>query len=1244
MPLIVPNPYKGLRAFDEADAREFFGREALVEKLIRHLSEDSTRPGQVSRFLAVVGPSGSGKSSVVKAGLIPALRRGALPGSEKWFIITLTPGNHPLEELEIGLLRMAVTQPPGLMEQLCRDERGLLRAARLALPGETSELVLIIDQFEELFTLAEDKNETAHFLALLFAAASDPRSRLRIIITLRADFYDRPLAAPNFSSLVQQHTEVVVPLTAEELASAIQKPALNVGAVFEPGLVATIAADVSQQPGALPLLQYALTELFEQRQGSLLTQSAYKSFGGVMGVLGGRAEEVYASLDKAEQEAARQLFLRLVTLGEGTEDTRRRVLRAELEALTVDWRPLTVGETSAAPVYGQLSSVIQSFGHARLLSFDRDPATRAPTVEVAHEALLHEWPRLRDWLDNGRADIRQQRLLANAAAEWQAANREASFLLHGARLSQFEGWAASRQIALTSDEHRFLEASLADRDAQAQAEADRQQRELETAQKLAASERQRAEEQSRSAASLRKRAVYLSAALLAVAVLAIISIVLARQANLSTRAAEANAMQARTAEAQAVQEQIAAQQQADLAFSRELVVAANYNLTIDPDLSLLLALQAISITNTWDMQDALHQAIQATRVRMTLPVGGSYPLGIDYSPDGKLFATGLGDGRIIVWESASGEKQLTLQNGQKQVYDVAFSPDGRWLAAGGGDKTVTIWDPATGEAITTLTGHTDWISSLAFTLDGKRLASAGGDGQVIIWDFSNPPSATRLFTLSHPEAVLEVAFSPNGAFLAAAVNDGTAVIWDTASGEQVFTLPASPATVYSAAFSPDGSRLVTGGGDGIVKIWDLSTSLATRAVTETNVVALAGVHRLAVSSVAFTPDGQFLVTASQEGIATVWDTMTFEAIFTLTGHKAAVDGLAISPDGQFAATISRDGTLKMWDLALTGNQEVLDYPLGGGIVAGNFTPDGSRLITFGSGNLAVIQDIASGRQLSSLTIAIPEGRSVNGITLSPDGSRIATISYETVFLWDAATGALQQTLSGHKQFINSLVFSPDGKFLATASDDNTARVWDAATGAPRLTLAHDASVRLVAFDPAGDWLATVDDDHIIRTWDLASGRPISQMEGHTLVIMDVAVSPDGARLATCSIDGTARIWDIASGKELLKLAGHTGSVIGVAFDPTGSLLATISADGTTRLWDAAAGQQLLTLDSQQPGIDVIFSPDSAHLATMSLDRVIRTYALRPDELTQIAMSRLTRWWTPAECQRYLHTAVCPARP
>ncbi len=410
--------------------------------------------GDGGRFLAVVGPSGSGKSSVVRAGLIPALRQGGLPGSEQWFIAEFIPGAHPLEELELALLKVAVRQPAGLAEQLQRDERGLARAARLILPDDDSELVVVIDQFEEMFTLVADESARAHLLDSLIAAVTDERSHVRVIVTLRADFYDRPLRYPKLGELMRARTEVVLPLNPDDLEQAIVEPARRAGVTAEPELVADVVRDVGAQPGALPLLQYALTEIFERRERRVLTRAAYRASGGVRGALARRAEELYQGLDPAGQAAAREIFLRLVTLGEGVEDTRRRALWSELVTATNED---TSAERSNVQTFkrSNVQEMIDAYGKHRLLTFDHDPVTRAPTVEVAHEALIREWPRLRTWLDASRGALRTHRLLAAAVAEWDAAAViPASWQLARAWPSLRPSWRPARSRTRTASSRR----------------------------------------------------------------------------------------------------------------------------------------------------------------------------------------------------------------------------------------------------------------------------------------------------------------------------------------------------------------------------------------------------------------------------------------------------------------------------------------------------------------------------------------------------------------------------------------------------------------------------------------------------------------------------------------------------------------------------------------------------------------------------------------------------------------------
>ncbi|MDJ0767817.1 MAG: extracellular solute-binding protein [Ilumatobacter sp.] len=607
------NPYKGLRAFGAADAADFHGRERLVERLLARLGA----PGVRGRFVAVVGPSGSGKSSVVKAGLLPALRRGAIPQSDRWFTVEMAPAPHPFESLEEALLGVAVDPPASLLEQLVGDH-GLQKAVQRVLPADGSQLLLVVDQFEELFTQVSPSIATS-FLDALVDAVNDEHSRIRVVVTLRADFYDRPLRHRGIGELLHDGTQIITPMTPEELERAISGPVETMGVTFEPALVAELVRDVVDRAGALPLLQYTLTELFDRRQGVRVTDATYREIGGVSGALVQRAEGLLAGLGNEAHFVARQVFLRLVTLGEGADDTRRRVLQGELEQLAVD--------------RAMLRAVLDTFGRHRLLSFDRDPVTRSPTVEISHEALLTEWTRLREWIDGARHDVRNQRRLAEAMAEWTAADHSDQYLLRGGRLEQLHGWATSTSLPLSEPERHFLDASVAERERAADEEREREQRAVEAERR----ERQRA-----------RQVVGLGAIGVVIALLAVFGIVQWRSAS---------GAKADTESLLTVSELVAA---SEVAYASD-----------DQELALLYAVQAVRETvdlgfANEDAVDAVHWALHQLSVQYD--VTPETPVAIRSGPNGLAGVYALPPAELVEFAETAVDRTLTDEECEP-IYD-----------------------------------------------------------------------------------------------------------------------------------------------------------------------------------------------------------------------------------------------------------------------------------------------------------------------------------------------------------------------------------------------------------------------------------------------------------------------------------------------------------------------------------------------------------------------------------------------
>jgi WD40 repeat protein/transcriptional regulator with XRE-family HTH domain len=1204
--------YKGLNYFDEADADLFVGREELTFKLVeRVLSLTSSASPNQHRFLAVVGASGSGKSSLVRAGLIPALRWNKK--SIDWHIHIFTPTAHPLESLAASLTHESnsVMATATLIDDLARDPRSLQIFAKHKLGSKDgSNLLLAVDQFEELFALCRSEEERLAFIGNLLTAASEADGPVILLIVLRADFYAHCAHYIQLRTALAKNQEYIGAMSEEELRHAIEEPARRGRWEFEPGLVDLLLHDVGREPGALPLLSHALLETWQRRRGRVMTLSGYTSSGGVRGAIAETAEAVFADqFTHEQQEVARRIFLRLTELGDetATGDTRRRATFNELI--------LKPEETNTT------HSLLKVLADARLIVTGED------TVEVAHEALIREWPRLRAWLEDNREGLRLHRQLADTAWEWNALHREPEMLYRGARLTQAQDWAATHNDEMNPLEREFLNASVlgAEREA-AEREAQRQ-RELEAAQKLAESENQRAEEQTSFAKQMSTRAKYLTGAFIVALLMAFIALYFGSQARETA---------------------MTAQNDKRLATARELAAASLNNLSVDPERSILLALQSVSTTRLVDGKvlpeslEALHRAIVSSPIRMTLRDHGTKVYSAAFSPDGKQLATIGDDGTAIIWNPNTGEELLRLPGATKpsDLYTeqrIAYSPDGKLLAACDSNQ-LKIYDPTSGELRMALSGHEKDVISVTFSRDGKYLATGSVDTTVRIWDAS---SGRLIRVLKGQSAeVGGLVFSPDGKLLLTSSEDGTLIVWDVETGKLLRSFPDF--TVYKVSFSPDGTRLAVATFNGL-KVWKYALNSAEPISLEESEAILTISDG---GSGIFSPDGKWLaalsLSAASGNAVKLWNANTGQELLTMVGHTAWVAGLAFSPDGKRLASTSLDGTVRIWSLTPGGETVAVLAPPAGYGNRVDYNPNGQELATNGGDGTATIWNAETGE---ARLIVTGHDAEVMNMAFSPDGKRFATASLDaTAIVWDSITGKKLLTLSGHEAGVRDIAFSLDGSLIATGGFDKTARIWDATTGVElRKITGHEGIVPGVAFSPDGARLATASTDGTARIWEVKTGNLIFTLVGHASGVVDIAFSPDGKKMATASGDATAKIWDATTGKELLTLTGHSAELRSVAFSPDGNLLATGSTDNAAKIWDVETGQELLTLPGSQGGVyGVAFSPlDGSQLAVASNDGVVRIFTLEIDNLLPLALSRVTRSFTTSECKKYLHVETCP---
>ena len=1138
-------PYRGLLPFGESDAEVFYGRERLAAGLAVKVAARAADGGLV----VVTGASGSGKSSLLRAGLLPILAQGQqIPGSDRWPRIVMTPTKDPLTELAARLAAVGGPDALAVRDGLARhpdQARLAIRSAVLAVAARRDEerpasgdsaarLMLIVDQFEQVFTLNPDLGGEATrqaFITALCSAATSPvgpgqEPPALVVIAVRGNFWDRCAAVPELVGALQDGQFVVGPMTESELRVAITGPAEAAGLRIDPALTDTILGDLrvaggDRSAGVLPLLSQAMALTWEQREGDRLTSRGYAQAGGVSHAVQTGADTVYGTLPAGHRAIARDVLRSMTVASRDGGLARRPVTRDDLYA----------GLPGAARA--DIDAVLDAFASERLIVLDED------TAQLSHDVLLRAWPRLRGWLEEDQADWILYAQLADAAAAWHDRREDSSFLYRGTQLAALQQavarWSANpgRSPALTGSQRAFVQAC----------------------------------ERAAARGSRRRQSGF--------AILALLTVV------------------AVTASGVAFYQRAAAVRQRDQAIYNQVVAEALQFGISDASLAAQLTLAAYRLQPTQDLASRLLNT-ENTPLSSPSAAGARDVNSVAFSPGGgHMLATGSADGTIGLWDLTDPAHPRLLgqppTGNSAFVNSVAFSPGGRTLASVN-DGTIRLWDVADparprplGRPLTTPGGAL--VISVTFSPDRRTLASVSEEGTIWLWDVADParPRPLGQHLPGSTAARYSVAFSPGGRTLASDSADGTIRLWDVADPAHPRPLSQAPtgssAAVDSVAFSPGGRTLASDSADGTIRLWDVTDPARPRPLGQ----PLTGGGAL-VTSVAFSPGGRTLATGSADGTIRLWD-VTDPARprplgQPLTGGGALVTSVEFSPDRRTLASVSADGTTRLWTLpqtVLTSSSAAVDS------VA--FSP-GRRTLASGSSDGTIgLWDVADPARPRPLSRA-PTGSSatVDSVAFSPGGRTLASGSADgTIGLWDVADPAhprpLSQPLPGSTAAVDSVAFSPGGRTLATGSADGTTRLWDVTDPAHPRPLSQPlpgstAAVDSVAFDPGGRTLATGNGDGTTRLWDVtdpARPRPLGQPLTGTVFVTAVAFGAGGRMLASGSADGTVRLWDItdpARPRPLGQpLTGSSASVHSVAFSPDGRTLATGSDDGTTRLWN-----------------------------------------------------------------------------
>lgn len=1169
----VACPYPGMRAFAEKEAAFFFGREQEVEQLLGQL-----RNGV--REIYVIGPSGSGKSSLVVAGLVPALRRAPELAGDRFLVQAMRPGAEPMAALARAL-EMAEAEAKRQGSERAAVERLLARRA------DGDRLLLVVDQLEELFTTAAPE-ERAAFEAALGELRQE--ARVAVVLTLRADFYGALMESALWGGLEGQPARLeVLPLRGGRLREAIEAPARQQGVFFEPVLVERLLQEVAQEPGALPLLQDLLLVLWHRRTRRLLRLAEYEAMseGGQTGLaitLRRRADAAVDELSPPRRELARRVLLRLVQFGAEGATTRRQQQRVAL----------AMAHESAE----EIDAVIQHLADERLVTTsgggEGEPEAR---IDLAHEVLLRAWPRLAEWIQSRRADEQRRRVLEGKAAEWVMAGRGTARVLDADELRELRGWwreEKARDLGVSEEVLALVAESEAEQVAQV-ARATAQRRRL-------------------------RRWVATALGVLSIAVVAVST--LAVRAQRSSEEARRQAHVADEQSKEAKKQQAEAKQQ----------LARNY---VAQGHTLLLAGHAAKAIPYFVA--AREEGLDNKELRMLFRwASRGVPL-LRLEHEGKVTAVAWSEGGFLatasldlvrVWEVSSGKSLPPLRKHTGKVTAVVWSKEGLLVTASD-DGLAHVWDVGSGES-KPLIGLTGKVTAVAWSSGGTHVVTVSDKGMAQVWDAASgaelPPR------LRYNDDAAAVALSTDGSRLATVSVDGTARAWDIASRAEVtLKLPKCGAIMCTTmAWSPDGKRLAMASSDGTVRVWEVSTG---KEVTR----PLA--HRKLVTAVAWSRSG-LLATASVDGMARVWDTATGAEVTLPLAHTGTINAVAWSPDGKQVLTGSVDGTARVWDVAplapthegvrkvawsgdgrlatanMHGDTRVWDVARGmeltskplthsrSEVTALSWGPDGTRLATVSIDGTAQVWNVARETEATSKMLKLlTRNDAFTTVAWSRDWQRVAAISRDgRTRVWNVETEDVVELPFAKGEF-KALAWSLDGTRVVVTGKDGTSQVWNTATGnSETLRPKPTTEVAVAKWSPDVERVATVSKDGTIQIWDVAKGAAVTLP--YKLDVKSLAWSLDGSRVATATGNWTAQVWNSETGDTETPWLSHDGEVNAVAWSPDKQplLVATASNDHTARVWSAETGRVVSPpLNHSRVVTMVEWSPDGRRLATVGDD-------------------------------------------